>query len=125
MPSFLHEALLLLFDNRPELALYYLWHAFRLRIRRPHRITNEASEIHGISPHPHQADRVLALCDKRGRVYRILVIEAQTSKRNAKSSRWPLYYSHLRVRYNCKVLLLVIAPSQEVADWARRPIELG
>jgi hypothetical protein len=60
--------------------------------------------------------RVLALRDKRGRVYLILVPEAQTSKKNAKSSRWPLYYSHLRVRYNCKVLLLVIAPSQEVAD---------
>lgn len=77
MPSQLHEALLLLFRNRPALAPKLLTAALRQRMPQHTKVRIESAELNDIQPAEYRADLVMSLLDdvpSRG-----IVVEAQLS----------------------------------------------
>lgn len=53
------------------------------------------------------------------------VLEVQLAEDGDKAFTWPAYLVGARLRFRCDALLVVVAVTRAVADWARRPILLG
>ena len=123
MPSFLHEALLLLFRNHPELAAELLRDALGVELPDYTEARIESAELTDIEPASRYADLVVLLVE--GKPVLGIVIEVQLARDDDKLFTWPVYVANLRGRIRCPVELLVIAPDTKVATWAARPIRLG
>lgn len=123
MPSFLHEALLLLFRNRPELAAELLRDALGVELPAYTEARIESAELTDIEPAARYADLVVLLVD--GKPVLGIVVEVQLAPDEDKPFTWPVYVANLRARIRCPVDLLVVAPDPKVATWASRPIRLG
>ena len=54
-----------------------------------------------------------------------IVVEVQLQKDERKPFTWPVYIAGLRARFECHACVLVVTPSEAVADWARTAISLG
>jgi hypothetical protein len=54
-----------------------------------------------------------------------LVVEVQQGIDRQKQWTWPAYLAGLRARRRCDVMLVVVALSEQVAAWARKPRPLG
>lgn len=123
LPSHLHEALLLLFRNRPELAPELLRDALHVELPAYTEARIESAELTDIQPAEYRADLVVLLYD--GKPVLGIVVEAQLGIDEDKRFAWPVYTVGLRARIRCSVCLLVVTPSESVARWAARPIDLG
>jgi hypothetical protein len=123
MPSHLHEALLLLFRNRPELAPELLRDALHVELPAYTEARIESAELTDIQPAEYRADLVVLLYD--GKPVLGIVLEAQLNSDEDKRFAWPVYVVGLRARIRCPVCLLVVTAHESVARWASRPIELG
>ncbi len=49
----------------------------------------------------------------------------RSQKDERKSFTWPVYMAGLRARFECPACVLVVTPSEAVAEWARTPIVVG
>jgi hypothetical protein len=76
-----------------------------------------------VRPSEYRADAIIQL-RRDGSVFGIIV-EVQLRKDEDKGFVWPVYIATLRNRIRCPVCLLVVAPDDKVASWARQPIILG
>jgi len=123
MPSHLHEALLLLFRNRPELAPELLRDALHVQLPTYTEARIESAELTDVQPAEYRADLVVLLHD--GKPVLGIVVEVQLSVDHHKQFVWPMYVVGLRARIRCPVHLLVVAPNDRVAQWAAEPISLG
>lgn len=123
MPSFLHEALLLLFRNRPELAAELLRDALGVELPAYTEARIESAELTDIEPAARYADLVVLLID--GKPVLGIVVEVQLAPDEGKRFTWPVYVANLRSRIRCDVELLVFTPDSKTATWAARPIRLG
>lgn len=123
MPSQLHEALLLLFRNRPQLAAELLRDALHQELPAYTEARIEAADLTDIQPAEYRADLVVLLYD--GKPVLGIVVEAQLQPDDDKRFVWPAYAVGLRARIRCPVCLLVVTASEPVASWAARPIDLG
>jgi hypothetical protein len=123
MPSLHHEALLLLFRNRPLLAPELLRDALHQSLPKFSEARVESAELTDIQPAEYRADLVVLLLEDRPVLG--IVIEAQLANDDAKHYAWPAYVANLRARIKCPVCLLVVVADQQVARWAARPIMLG
>lgn len=123
MPSFLHEALLLLFRNRPELAAELLRDALGVELPEYTEARIESAELTDVAPAARYADLVVLLIE--GVAVLGIVVEVQLAPDEDKPFTWPVYVANLRARIRCPVELLVVAPDTKVATWAARPIRLG
>ncbi len=123
MPSQLHEALILLFRNRPDLAPELIRDALRAEL--PHYDTArvDSADLTEVQPAEYRADLVVVLLQEQP-VFGI-VVEVQLASNEDKLYAWPAYTANLRARLRCPVCVLVIASSESVARWALKPIELG
>jgi hypothetical protein len=54
-----------------------------------------------------------------------IVVEVQLQRDDRKRFTWPVYVAGLRARLACPACVLVVTPSEGVADWCRTPIDLG
>ena len=54
-----------------------------------------------------------------------IVVEVRLQRDDRKRFTWPVYVAGLRARLSCPACVLVITPSDAVAEWCRTPIELG
>jgi hypothetical protein len=63
MPSLSHEALLLLFRNRPELAPELLRDALHIALPAYSEVRIESAELTDVSPAEYRADMVVLLVD--------------------------------------------------------------
>ena len=54
-----------------------------------------------------------------------IVVEVQLQRDDRKRFTWPVYVAGLRARLGCPACVLVVTPSEAVADWCRVPIDLG
>jgi hypothetical protein len=63
--------------------------------------------------------------DDASRPTAAIVVEVQRWFDSRKRWTWPAYLASLRAIHRCPVFLLVVAPVPAVAQWARRPIDLG
>lgn len=123
MPSQLHEALLLLFRNRPQLVPELLRDALRAVLPEYSDIKIDSADLTEVQPAEYRADLVVLLSN--GAPVQGIVIEVQLSVDERKRFVWPAYVTNLRARWRCPVCLLVLCPDVAVARWARRPMELG
>ena len=123
MPSQLHEVLVLLFQNRPELAPLLLRDALGVELPAYAEVRLEAAELTSVVPTEYRADLVVLLLD--GKPVLGIIVEVQLSPDARKRFSWPLYVAGLRARLECDCCLLVVAPDQRTARWAAAPIVTG
>lgn len=123
MPSHLHEALLLLFRNRPELAPELLRDALHVELPAYSEARIDSADLTDIQPAEYRADLVVLLLN--GAPVLGIVVEAQLSADEDKRYAWPVYAVNLRARLRCPVCLLVVTADDAVARWAAKSIPLG
>ncbi len=123
MPSVIHEALILLFRNRPELAAELVRDVLHVDLPRFKEARIGSADLTEAQPAEYRADLVVELVDD-GPVGAI-VLEVQRAPDEDKRLSWPSYAAVLRARLKREVCLLVVTPEESVAQWAARPIALG
>src|SRR5579872_3945848 len=123
MPSFSHEALLMLFRNRPELAPELLRDSLHVVLPAYSSVRIDSAELTDIVPAEYRADLVVLLVD--GKPVLGIVVEVQLQRDDRKRFTWPVYVAGLRARLGCRACLLVVTATDAVADWCRAPIDLG
>ncbi len=122
--SVLHDVLVALFQQRPQLAAELITDALHVPLPLHDASEVMASDLTQLVPSEYRADVVVRL--RRGDdVRHALIVEVQLGKDERKKWTWPLYATALRAREHVPVTLLVLAPRAAVADWASLPIELG
>lgn len=123
MPTQLHEALLLLFRNRPTLAPELLREALHLELPPFTEARIHSADLSEVQPTEYRADLVVLLLD--GKPVMGIVVEVQLTRDERKRYVWPVYVCGLRARLECPVLLLVVTADDAIARWAAKPVELG
>jgi len=123
VPSHLHEALLLLFRNRPALAPVLLQDALHVELPPYTEARIDSAELNEVQPAEYRADLVVLLSS--GVPVLGIVIEAQLAPDERKRFAWPVYAANLRARLEVPVCLLVVTADNATARWAARPIDLG
>jgi hypothetical protein len=121
MASQLHEALLLLFRNRPALAPELLREALHVPLPPFSEVRIESAELTDIQPAEYRADLVVLLY--QGVAVLGIVVEVQLRPDEDKRFSWPVYVATLRARIRCPVYLLVVTAEEAVPRWAARPID--
>jgi hypothetical protein len=123
MPSLLHEGLLLLIRDQPELVATLLRSLLGVEVPRFTEARMAEAALHELVPVEYFADAVVLLLDERP-VYGV-IIEAQLQPDPRKLYTWPMYAVAARARYECPFAVIVATPDPGTARWAARPIELG
>jgi hypothetical protein len=123
MPSVIHEALVLLFRNRPALAAEIVRDVLHVELPRFKEARIGSADLTETQPAEYHADLVIELLDD-GPVGGV-VLEIQRAADERKRLSWPCYVTVLRARLGREVCLLVVTPEESVARWAARPIALG
>ncbi len=123
MPSFSHDGLVRLFQDRPELAVELLRDVLGIEVPAYTETRIASIDATDIEPASRYADLVVLLVDDSPVLG--LVVEVQLDVDDDKLVRWPAYLTNLRSRLRCQVELLVVTPSRRVARWAAQPIPVG
>ena len=123
MVSMLHEALVLLFRNRPALAPELLQRALGVPLPAYTEVRLESAELTQVVPAEYRADLVVLLVENRPVL--AIIVEVQLAPDPDKRWTWPVYLPALRVRLRCPCLLFVVTVEEAVARWAAEPIALG
>ncbi|HKO52581.1 MAG TPA: hypothetical protein VJV79_32965 [Polyangiaceae bacterium] len=118
-----HSALLLLFQNRPTLALELLRDALGVPVNAAEPALIESVDLTAALPAEYRADLVVRYSG--GSEPLVIAVEVQLERDQEKRYSWPAYSALLRARFRCRVCLLVVAPRPSVARWCARPIDLG
>jgi hypothetical protein len=123
MPSRLHEILLLLFRQRPELAPTLLQEVLNVPVPHYTQARIVEANLSDVQPAEYRADLVVLLYDDQAVLG--VVVEVQLSVNEHKRFAWPAYAINLRARERCPVCVLVFAARKSVMRWAADPIDLG
>jgi hypothetical protein len=123
MPSLLHEGIVALVREKPELAAGLLRTLLNveLPIFTEARLTE--ATLTEILPAEYRADAVVLLID--GETVFGIILEAQLQIDVEKLFTWPMYAVAARARHRCPVVLLIVTPDSSTARWAERRVELG
>jgi hypothetical protein len=123
MPTREHDALVLLFQNRPSLAAeLYAWvSGQQLPDFVEARIEDPAVPELKISTR--RGDCLVTLRDARQRVVLGIIVEIQRSQDPDKRWIWPLYSAAHASELGCPVVVLVVCTDRAVAAWAERTVE--
>jgi hypothetical protein len=118
MPSFLHEALVRLFQNRPRLAAELLELVTGTPL--PPFVTAELQDpaLPDLALASRRADVVVVLRDEAGEPVRGIVVEVQLGPDEDKRLVWPLYLAALAMLHRCPMTLLAVCSGATVAAWA-------
>lgn len=123
VPSFQHELFVELFRNRPELVRELLRACVGIELAGTATELGP-SDLSQLAPAQYLADCVAIVRDGP-RATAAAVVEIQLSTDSDKRFSWPVYVASLRAQLHCPVFLLVLAPDDHVARWAREDIALG
>ena len=123
MPSLLHEALVLLFRNRPSLAPELLGQVLGQTLPDYDHVELREANLSQITPTEYHADLVVLLRAERPLLG--IVLEVQLGRDEDKRYSWPLYAAALRAQLRCPSCVLVVTAEQAIARWAEQPIDLG
>jgi hypothetical protein len=124
-PSLTHEGLLLLFKNRPELAPELLRDALGVTLPAYAEARIDSADLTDAQPTEYRADLVVLLVDGKPVLGIVVEVQLELKKEDRKLYTWPVYVANLRARLECPVCVLVVTPSESVAERARVSIELG
>ena len=119
----LHEALLTIFRNRPELAPELLSGVLGVELPAYTEVRIDSAELSDVLPAEYRADLVVLLVD--GKPVLGIVVEVQLSRDPRKRFTWPVYATGLRARLQCDACVLVVTAEDAVAAWAAEPIAIG
>lgn len=123
MPSQLHEALLLLFRNRPTLAPELLRDALHVELPQYTEARIDSADLTDVQPAEYRADLVVLLW--KGEPVLGIVVEVQLSADERKFYVWPVYVANLRARLKCPVCLLVVTADDATARWACKSVDMA
>ena len=87
-------------------------------------IVSDSADL-GAAIAPELAADCLLRVERNGQTVLVVIVEVQLSIDLQKTFSWPAYLIGARTRHRCDAMLAVIAPYASVANWARRPIEIG
>ena len=110
MPSLTHEALLLLFRNRPELAPELLQEALGLELPAYTEVRVESADLSDVVPTEYRADLVVHVHLVDGKPVLAIAVEVQLSRDDRKRFTWPVCATGLRARFECDAMVLVVSP---------------
>jgi hypothetical protein len=125
VPSFPHEIVVELFRNRGELARELLRECAELELDAEARAESASVDLSQVVPVEYRADHVTLFRNRKGAPSFAVVVEVQRRIDARKRRTWPIYLTCAAASLGCPTFLLVIAPSQRVARWARAPIAVG
>ncbi len=118
-----HEVLVSLFQTRPPLAAEVL-RLLGVAVPSGTRLRTDSADLTQITPTQYRADLVVVL-ERAERPVLGIVVEVQFKRDVGKRYSWPVYASTLRARLKCPVCVLVVAPTEAMAKWCAKPVELG
>jgi hypothetical protein len=121
MPSVLHEVLRELFAKRPDLLAPLLERKLALPAANLVALDSELTDPRTKQLLP---DAVLA-CPDADEPELIVIVEVHLKITEVKRRVWPQYTATAHGRYGCPVVLVVVTPSREVEQWARRAVDVG
>ncbi|MFN3201556.1 MAG: hypothetical protein ACE366_24350 [Bradymonadia bacterium] len=124
MPSVLHEAIVSLFTERPQLAAELLEGSGQLALPVHDAISGGKVNLAQETTAAYDADEMTLLM-LAGQVQMALIIEVQLHIDSGKQFSWPGYAASARFKRRCPSVVLVITPYSNVAQWARQTIDLG
>ena len=124
MPSRKHQCLVVLLTEHPRLLVELVRSCSGLDVPEelellpaPEKVTRPTSD--------RVADGAVVV-HRRGGINEVaFVLEVQLGKDERKRKSWPVYVVGTTERLGCPVVLVVVAPSERVARWAAKPIDLG
>ena len=121
----MHEGLLSLFRNRPELAPELLRDALGVELPAYAEARVESADLTEVVPAEYRADLVVLLVDDKPVLGIVVEVQLELKEDDRKFFTWPSYLANLRARLECETCVLVVTPSEAVATRARKPIRLG
>ncbi len=124
MPTSLHDLLVQIFVETPELAIDLAGTRLGIGEATAYEVRPLSGELGQLLAPQHRADAVLLL-QRDGSPALAVVLEVQLSRDDEKRYSWPVYLTGVRARLRCPTLLAVVSPYPEVAKWASGPIALG
>ena len=124
MPTPHHEALVELIRVTPLAALDHLARLAGVVLPEHDDVTPLDASIRDLASTERRADLVLGV-EGRGGAGCVVIIEVQRGVDPDKSWRWPRYMTAVRDDKRRAVVLIVLATTEAVAEWARLPIEIG
>ncbi len=124
MPSYLHETLVEMFRDRPELAAQLLAGPLGVDVPEYHEVRLSTTDLTEVVPTEYRADLVILL-NRDDATVLALVVEVQLRTDLRKRQVWPAYVAVLHARLCCPVVLLVVCPTSTVSAWCGRPIVVG
>jgi hypothetical protein len=123
MPSLLHEGLILLVRDRPELAAKILVDLLGVEVPRFTEARLTEAALPEIVPVEYFADAIVLFAD--GAPVFGAIFEAQLQPDPRKLFTWPFYAVAARARHECPFVVVVATADPDTARWAARPIDLG
>ncbi|MFL6054046.1 MAG: hypothetical protein ACJ72W_14185 [Actinoallomurus sp.] len=123
MPTAEHEAVTLLFRNRPQLAADLLGEVFNVPVPEFKDVQAESGDFTEVVPSEFRADVVVVL--RTDQPVLAVVVEVQRGRDPRKRWSWPLYLTSLRARMECPAVLLVVCVDAAVASWCAKAIPIG
>ena len=121
MPSFRHEAPLVLLRECPDLVAHLMRELFGVAVPAYREVHVVDADFTQLLPTSFHADLVLRF-DSDAPVMGV-VVERQGRADDQKRYSWPLYAAALHAKLACQICLVVIAETDAVAAWAARPID--
>jgi hypothetical protein len=126
MVSLLHEAVVLLFRNRPSLGPELLRDTLHVPVTEFAEVRIADAGLNEIVPTEYRADLVLHLLQHGANApAAAVVVEVQLAVDADKRWTWPVYLAGLRRRLRCDVTLLVVTVDRAVGRWASSAIAMG
>ncbi len=123
MPSLLHEGIVALVREKPELAADLLRELLRVSVPAFTEARLAEASLNDLVPTEYRADAVVLLVD--GEPVFGIIVEAQLQVDHDKPFTWPMYAISARARYRCPFVVLVVTPDPRTARWAAESVELG
>jgi hypothetical protein len=117
VPSVLHQAPLVLLEERPDLLLALLGRP----VGDGERVAMQSPELTQTLPVERRADAVITI-EKAEAITAAFVVEVQLAVDDDKRFTWPFYAAAVHARFRCPTSLVVLAATSDVATWARGPM---
>ena len=126
MPSPMHQVLVALLLERPEVLTSVLASAAEPGLSASVRIRPAATTFTSLSPPSYHADLAFRVEDAAGKLQELVIGEVQLGRDRRKHISWPIYLTAARaeVGLDCPVTLVVVALTPAVARWCKQPIAL-
>lgn len=124
MPSLKHEALVDLFRESPRFGLRLTCGVVDVDILPGAPVTLTSAEFTELNPPEYRADVVLRVDDPEGEAHDVFIVEIQLAPDPDKKFSWPFYAAGARARFRCPATIVVVAMSEQVAEWCAQPIPM-